>query len=283
MKEIHVHINSKEQLKALSSCNIKIKRIYLDYHLFLDDTYDFLSENKDIELFAALPYMARSEQYVDAIKDILSIIEKDKKNLIKGFLVRNLEELGFFEELSKDFCIVSDYGLYTFNSTSVKFLVDNSKISECCLPYELNKKEMQKLLNEVSSDIKFSFPIYGRIPMMISANCILKTDNRCSGCMGQNHREYTHIIDRKNNKLQVICDCQNCANVIYNSAVTSMHNYMADIEKFDKIYALRIDFTTENYIESMNVLNFWERTLKHENTEPPYKEFTAGHFKRGVE
>ncbi len=108
--------------------------------------------------------------------------------------------------------------------------------------------------------------------MMISANCIKKTNDKCN-----KHTELVHIEDRYSKKLPVYSACSFCYNVIYNSVPISLHSYL-DRVLDDYSYGL-VSFTDENDEMVKRIIEFF-MSLK---TDIPYKDYTTGHFKRGVE
>jgi putative protease len=115
--------------------------------------------------------------------------------------------------------------------------------------------------------------IYGRIPMMVTANCVQKTTDRCQP---QENPKALDLIDRYHKRFPVQRNCTHCFNVIYNSVPLSLHKELC---KWSGLVTGRLDFTTENETETLEVLEYFAGTRK----ELPYGEYTTGHEKRGVE
>lgn len=130
---------------------------------------------------------------------------------------------------------------------------------------------MKKELSEMDID-NGELVVYGRIPLMITANCIDKTSGNCH----KGSTLFSMLRDRKNALLPVLTCCKFCYNIIYNSVPVYL---------FDKLDRIRIQpeyygiiFTTENAAEVADVFKcFNNRTKPEDNT------FTRGHFTRGVE
>ena len=120
--------------------------------------------------------------------------------------------------------------------------------------------------------------IYGRIPMMITANCIAKTTSRCLNQHNQNTCAY--ITDRYNKQFPVTISCKYCTNIIYNSVPLSLHK---DLQSYPSQIIKKIQFTTENGEETKKILKFFLKITTEELTEPPFKEYTTAHEKRGVQ
>ena len=86
--------------------------------------------------------------------------------------------------------------------------------------------------------------------------------------------------DRYGKSFPVLNDCLSCYNVVYNSVPLSLHKQVRD--KNRQLSCCRLDFTTENGKETEEVMRFFMRNSDC-NEEPPYQEYTTGHYKRGVE
>lgn len=80
---------------------------------------------------------------------------------------------------------VTDSGCYVFQMETAAFY-DNIGVTEHVLPYELHKSEAKALASGSHSCI---LPVYGYIPVMETANCLLKTNRRCLKQTKQKHRQ----------------------------------------------------------------------------------------------
>lgn len=286
-KQLHVSVFSTDQLQQVLLMKRRPSRIYIDYHLLLDNSEDITGTIKDLsegsEIFAALPYMMREEKNLKGPLDIKNIW-KSCNSFLKGFLVRNMEELAYLtlnEDGFFDGSIVCDYGIYMWNHGAAKAFFTETGASEGCIPYELNRHEIGEFLSSTKGI--FSACLYGYIPMMVSAGCTRKTLDNCTGKMGTNFTSYDIITDRKNNSMKVLTDCRQCLNIIYNSVPLSLHKQAESLSKEKNIAAFRVDLTIESGKEAGAVLNFWESVLYGGSYEIPYKDYTTGHYKRGTE
>ncbi len=233
-------ISSKEQAEALVSVIEKdsfpgIARIYLDEGLLIssDDILNYFSDK--IPLYAALSYIRRKGDDLTFIEDLL------KKDKIRGLLIRNQEDLGRFSSEYAD-RIITDSGLYVFNAESSAFFDKYAALHT--LPLELSYREAEDVIvkcNSVRERV-----VYGRAPLMITANCVRKTLRSCSHSGG-----FETIIDRKGISFPVKCDCLHCQNVIYNSVpLLTETDDMNDLVN-------RIEFTVENGREVSEVLKVY--------------------------
>ena len=289
VKGLQVLVNTKAQLDAViqeAENSSSVQRIILDSSLFLSTD---VVETK-AELFVALPYVTREEEW-DGTKEIDRVLEKMERTSFIGVLVRNLEQLGYLREIGYQGKVVLDYSMYVWNREAGLELLDANRsdfmIGEITVPYELSfaeAKEMTRAL-KATVDIPVSYNLYGYLPMMISAGCIKKTTDKCSGKLHELHSENITITDRMNNVLPVTCNCRNCYNVIWNAHPTSLHKRLDKVLLTDTIDNLRIDFTVESGDRTREVLQYYIDRCGGALPEDIFKKeaFTAGHFARGVE
>lgn len=209
------------------------------------------------EIFMALPYITRDK----AKEEIRRGISFFKNNKLDGYVFRNMETFLFFKELGIDVKkAVFDNTIYAFNNYSVKYL-ERYKPFLVTESYELNNTELGHLKCTGTE-----MPVYGYIPVMVSAGCLKKSYGRCDRKRGR-----TMLKDRLGNNFSVINHCVYCYNVIYNSKPLML----TDLSEGDfraKPSAFRFNFVGETSEEIKSILD-----------GDILKDFTRGHFRRGVE
>ncbi len=292
---LHVLCNTKEQLETVldrAENNTDIGRIYVDSNVFLSAEAKELSANiPDLEMFVALPYVTREEDF-DGCKEVQRVLDKLHESGYTGVLVRNLEQLGYLCDIGFTGKAVSDYSVYTWNKEAAMELIDCNeqdgfRLEEVTVPYELNFGEARDMAGELKKtvDIPVSYNLYGHMPMMVSAGCIKKTTDRCSGRVHELYTENTTIIDRLGNVLPVTCNCRHCYNVIWNVHPTSLHGRMGKIMNEKSFDHYRIDFTIESAKRCGEVLDYYTDLYNGADASDIFESgsFTTGHFKRGAE
>ena len=204
-------------------------RIYLSLEFFDENKSELIKHMKkrnDVEFYLALPYVLRQNKLLQVKKwnELLNYAE------ISGVLVRNLEEVGLMEDIKYKKSIQLDYFIYCMNTSACKFWSDLGY--QWTAPLELNRKELKHIYdaNEML--------VYGRIPVMLSANCINKTLYVC-----KKESNYRMLTDRMNKNFPIKSNCTYCYNVMYNSIPLSLHNYIGDMIYNEN---LRLEFTIEN-------------------------------------
>jgi putative protease len=306
--ELQVLVTTKEQFEAVLSYNFNscpVNRIFVDSNLFLalDDKAKegisaFKKKDSCPELFVALPYITRKEKW-DGSLEIGRVTDAIKSSSFDGILVRNLEQLGYLKISGYTGRVSLDYGVYNWNKEAVLELLDMAMayndsengrglfVDAVSVPYELNYREATELVETLKKTVRLpvSYNIYGHIPMMISAGCIKKTTDACSGKMNKLYSENVSIVDRMNNKMTVTCNCRHCYNVIWNAFPTSLHGSLDKILDGQVFDNLRIDFTIEDAGRCRQILDYYIARVCGGRPADIFgeKSFTTGHYKRGVE
>lgn len=288
-----VMISSQEQLNCLMEYIkrknlLVIDRIYIEMDLLISmeqnlNKVTILAE--EYKVYGVLPYVLRNYdlKYLEKVMLLLEQLE------FSGCMVRSIEGYAFLKESQFKGDIETDYTIYVWNKGAIEFW--QSRVDSICLPLELNAGEWKNLIkgNESAS---FEKLLYGRIPMMITANCASKTTNKCKKNMTQDlqniktveniesNMESMFLTDRYQKKFPVSLNCRHCYNVIYNSVPLSLHK---EYKKWNGIRK-RISFSVEKKEEMILILEYFRKLESGENTaEFPLEEYTTGHEKRGVD
>jgi len=285
-----ISILTTDQLRALTERLLKekpesIKRIYVFADLALGDA-EVIKQCERIhqalpltEWILSLPEVLRMQDYA-YLRQCASFLEES--TIFSGVLVGNLEGAGFFQDINEErvarqknkFRIYGDHSLYLWNSLAIKTWDDI--LSGGCLPLELRDRDQLDLLKHSFSWEKIT---YGRIPMMVTANCIAKTTNNClSGKQGKNDESILGLRDRMGIDFPVRRVCRHCYNVIYNSVPLSLHE---EVLRYDASLLLRLQFTVENEEETSKILRYF-LSDQFSQKKPPYQEFTKGREKKGA-
>lgn len=273
--KLHVLVLNAEQLRA--AVKAQVSRIYIASDLLLENSEMIEKAKEDVkdktDFYLAMPYITRSRDKT-FLQEIQSYLEK---TLFAGVLIRNLEQLQWLKDIGWQKTKVTDANLYIWNSSA--YSVYGRECEECCLPYELNDRELTELLQKTGCE-GITQIIYGRIPMMITANCLANTEGKC----GKTDKNLS-LTDRYRKVFPVVLSCRHCYNIIYNTVPLSLHQNAEKLKK-SGIHAFRLDFTTEGGNETEKILHFYQNMFlgSESDSEPlPFKDYTNGHYKRGVE
>lgn len=273
-----VSVDTLQQLETvvsyISDQDNVVKRVYADIGIIFDsygrqklrEIFGFL-QKKNIETAAALPHVLRREKgkIPEVIKDFILDAATD------SVLIRNYEEYQFLKELGFDKKVILDHNLYIFNHCAKKFWKELG-VCDFTAPAELNRKELEGLGIE-----KADMTVYGRIPVMISSQCLKKTTGRCSSTAG-----ITDLKDRYGNIFPVRNRCDFCYNIIYNTRPLYLGDYSESILELTP-GMVNIRFTLEEKKKVEYVLRLFTKIfLDGDTSVVPEFEYTHGHFRRGV-
>ncbi|MFL0247933.1 U32 family peptidase [Candidatus Clostridium stratigraminis] len=193
---------------------------------------------------------------------------------IKGIITGNL---GIINSFAHKTTILGDYKLNIFNEFSLKFF--ENYITGTALSIELNKKEIEALLNKASIPIQIK--IFGKEELMVSEYCPIGSNfgGKSEGVSCKECCETGDYVlkDRKNTEFVLKTD-KFCRSHIYNNVATNLIPYIKELKANGAAF-LRMDFIDENYEETLKVL----QAVKAEKWTVEYVNFTRGHYKRGVE
>lgn len=273
--EVRVLIEDAEQLPAVLKADF-VDTVYLDCMLYTrENLLRKLSEDIDRvhasgkKAFYVFPFIFRQQTSLFYEK----IMPELKKLPLDGIMVRSLDEIAFIKEWgNENWQMVSDSNLYTYSNEAAEYFYRLGMIQDT-IPVELNRKEILRRENSRSEMI-----IYGRLPLMITAQCIHKNT---LGCMHQH--KVLNLKDRYSVHFPVKNFCSECYNVIYNSLPVCLFKEDVTVKKIAPA-ALRLSFTTETEEETEQILTIYGDIYKNGGIlgQMPM-ECTNGHFKRGVE
>ncbi|MBR4767790.1 MAG: U32 family peptidase [Lachnospiraceae bacterium] len=198
----------------------------------------------------------------------------DLKNAgFDGFIVRSYEVLAFLSENDLGGERIADHNLYVWNREALSYMLSHG-FDRVTAPVELTAREL--------SDVGFAgqeIVAYGRLPMMVTANCLFQTTDRCD-------RKGTEgiLTDRLGHRMVVTRDCRTCQNTILNALPLSLLREGKTISAlgFD---SARLIFTDESESETASVIERFSEAFLNEKevTEPEDRLYTRGHFRNMIE
>ena len=169
-KEYVISVTTKQQLEMIKNRNYSYKRVYLDYQLVLELEKDELDElGSSWEIGVIYPRIVRKNA-----KKVLDEIFDKSSNFLYA-VVKNLETLAYLKKQNYEGKLIADYTLYICNSKSANWA--QSVVDGLCYPVELNRNELTQI--DVSDSIIKEQLVYAYLPLMVTANCIKKTTDRC--------------------------------------------------------------------------------------------------------
>lgn len=227
-----------------------------------------------------------------------------------GMLLRNYESFALWKSAGgsgkEAGCWISgfggdailDYNLYVMNRAA-RIFWNRQGVQEFTVPVELNRAEIGKLGGE-----HMELPVYGYLPVMVTAQCIAKTVDHCRKQAGEN-KNIRKLTDRYGNPFYVENRCRDCYNVIYNSVPLCLFDEKAALREIGPS-RLRLQFSVEDREQTRRVLLECRQAFsdapdagggkkekggkdmkgpeegKGADSHGSGNPFTRGHFRRGV-
>lgn len=262
-----VKIDTEEQLEAALE-EAGVFRIYVDSLCAEPKRYAQVVRRihaQKKECFLVMPRIMRThaKQFLNRHEADITAAGWD------GFLISSLECLAWMRRRKWQGVYVSDHMLYAWTQTAQQ-MYRQWDCWEMTLPVELTEQELRERGCAGAEMI-----VYGRIPMMVSAQCLKKTTGACDHTQSQ-----IWLKDRKQNRMLVKNFCTYCYNIIYNSKPLSLFDRKEEVVRLHPD-SIRLEMTTETKKQVREILHQFVMVYqKGEPTNGRQKEFTRGNFNR---
>ena len=181
----------------------------------------------------------------DETRELLGDLQDAAALGIRRALIGNLGHLPLV--LSRGMEPAADFGMNLFNSRAAEQLLHLGFVS-CTASFELSLPQ----LRDLSKPLPMEMIVYGRLPLMLTENCLIK--NRTGACTC--HAGPVKLIDRMGEEFRVVRDCGTCRSVVLNGKKLYLLDKKENVRRFG-LWALRLSFTTENTGEVNSVLSAW--------------------------
>jgi len=221
---------------------LKPAMIYAPLSEVLEEPALFRKLVKDEQPVAVtLPRVIRD----DETRELLGDLQDAAALGIRRALIGNLGHLPLV--LSRGMEPAADFGMNLFNSRAAEHLLHLGFVS-CTASFELSLPQ----LRDLSKPLPMEMIVYGRLPLMLTENCLIK--NRTGACTC--HAGPVKLIDRMGEEFRVVRDCGTCRSVVLNGKKLYLLDKKENVRRFG-LWALRLSFTTENTGEVNSVLSAW--------------------------
>ena len=238
MPGLSIQVTSKEQLtgKVLKTETVML---YVPLHILDGDpelTEKLLKRGK---VAAVLPRIVHD----DELPRIRVALTRLKEMGLTDVLVGNLGLLIPMRELGLN--IRGDFGLNIYNSGAVD-MTRKLEFASTTLSFEMTMPQIR----DVTKSTPCELLIYGRLPLMITENCLFF--NRAQECVCS--RGPMKLVDKTGAEFPVIRDGNTCRSVLLNGKKLSWLDRQEDLQRLG-LWATRLYFTTENSVEVDRVLS----------------------------
>ena len=263
---LHRLAQLSEELIALSPA-----RVYLPAELL--PQLDLAPYRGRTEFFALLPRIYRTQD-----EPILrALLEDGVKKGVTGVSIANLGHLSLVRGLGVT--LHGDWALNIYNSAALSFWKKEG-LASACASFELRDAQ----LRDLSKSLPCEAIVYGRLPLMITENCLNANE---SGCRYFKERPVSvpadgacasapELTDRRGEHFPVL-RAWGCRSEIENGKILYLADKARDWQSLGLRYAC-LRFTTESPEDCVRVL----RAYQGETVEAP-ENITRGLFYRGAE
>ena len=177
--------------------------------------------------------------------------------------------LGHFPlAVSRGFEVRGDFGLNVFNSRTASVLRREGFLSMTA-SFEMLLAQVRDLSKALPTELI----VYGRLPLMLTENCILKNRTGACACKGP----ATRLVDRTGAEFPVVSDPGTCRSVILNGRKLYLLDKRRELRGLG-LWGLRLLLTTENPMEVDRIAAAWQQGSAFDPGQ-----HTRGLYLRGVE
>ncbi len=210
---------------------------------------------------AVLPRVIWDSETKEVLRQLDAVYERGVRQALVG-------NLGHFTlARSRGFALRGDFGLNLFNSRAMRALAHEGLLSATA-SFEMSFPQLRDLSKELPCELI----VYGRLPLMLTENCVIKNRNGVCACS----QSFT-LTDRKGENFPVVRDPGTCRNVILNGKKLYLLDRQTELAGLG-LWAARLRFTTESPGQIASTLRAWENALPFDPGA-----CTRGLYARGVE
>ena len=233
-----VQITSREQITG-RLLNMGLEKLYVPLHLVMEDVdYFRYLVREGCPVAVALPRIVHDGELETLKQDMMAA----RSIGIRDALVGNLGLLIPARECGME--LRGDFGLNIYNSRSME-VCKKLELASAMLSFEMTLPQIR----DVSKCVDTELLIYGRMPLMVTENCIMKNSTGQCIC-GQGQQK---LVDRTGAEFPIIHDGRSCRSVLLNGKKLSLLDRQEDLHRLG-LWSLRLYFTTENSREVDRVL-----------------------------
>ena len=237
--ELTVQVTGREQVTG-RLLKMKPAVLYVPMHLLLEDPLWCRELLKQVRLCAVLPRIVHDGELAQLRQGLATLRGLGVDEALVGNLglLLPLRECGVRPR--------GDFGLNLYNSLAMATARELELLS-ATLSFEMTLPQIR----DVSKAVPCEILGYGRLPLMVTENCVIQgRTGQCSCHLGP-----TRLMDKTGAEFPVIKDGATCRSVILNGKKLSLLDRQEDLARLG-LWAIRLYFTTENPREVDQVLGY---------------------------
>ena len=235
--QLTVQITNREQITG-RLLKMKPAVLYVPLHILVEDPSLCERLTKQVTVAAVLPRIIHDGEMSKLSAHLRTLRDLGVKDALAG----NLGHLIPLRDAGMN--IRGDFGLNLFNSGAVN-TARELEFTSATLSFEMTLPQIR----DVSKAVPCEVLAYGRLPLMVTENCLIK--NRTGECSC--HLGPTKLLDKTGAEFPVIKDGGTCRSVLLNGKKLYWLDRQDDLARLG-LWATRLYFTTENPREVDQIL-----------------------------
>ncbi len=256
-----VQVTAREQI-TVALLKSRPEVLYVPLHILTEDKELCRDLCRYVKVCAVLPRIVHDTQLPDIISDLQAL----KMLGLEDALVGNLGLLLPVRDAGMH--VRGDFSLNLYNSGAMS-MIRELGLQSSCLSFEMTLPQIR----DVSKAVPCEILSYGRMPLMVTENCLIRGKTGKCTC----RLSGTRLTDKTGAQFPVIRDGNSCRSVLLNGKKLNWLDRQEDLACLG-LWATRLYFTTENPWEVDQVL----ATLRSPKPFDP-GACTRGLYLRGVE
>ena len=256
-----VQVTTREQITP-TLLKTKPAVLYVPLHILCQDPEFCRSVAGQVTVCAVLPRVVHDGELPKLRQDLLNV----KTFGVTEALIGNVGLLLPVRECGLR--VRGDFSLNLFNSTAMNCARD-LQLRSACLSFEMTLPQIR----DVSKAVPTELLIYGRMPLMLTENCLIR--GRTGQCTCKTSS--TKLTDKTGAEFPIIKDGDNCRSVLLNGKKLYWLDRQDDLARLG-LWATRLYFTTENNKEVDSILAAYRNPTPFDPGAG-----TRGLYLRGVE
>ena len=256
-----VQVTTREQITpALLNAGIAV--LHVPLHILCEDTAFCQNLTGKVTVCAVLPRVVHDGELPKLQQDLLLVRSAGVKEALVGNvgLLLAVRQCGMQAR--------GDFGLNLYNSAAVNHAKD-LQLHSACLSFEMTLPQIR----DVSKAVPCELLAYGRLPLMLTENCIIRGKTGACSC----NTAPAKLTDKTGAEFPIIKDGNACRSVLLNGKKLYWLDRQADLGRLG-LWATRLYFTTENAKEVDRIL----AACRNGDPFDPGK-CTRGLYLRGIE
>jgi len=256
-----VQVTTREQITK-KLLDFKPAVLYVPLHILCEDAAFTQALVTQVTVCAVLPRVATDRDMPQLRQDMLNVKALGVREVLVGNvgLILPARECGLKAR--------GDFGLNLYNSGSVNCARD-LQLRSACLSFEMTLPQIR----DVSKAVPCELLVYGRLPLMITENCLIQgRTGQCTCRTGA-----TKLTDKTGAEFPVMKDGNTCRSVLLNGKKLYWLDRQEDLSRLG-LWATRLLFTTENPGEVDRILTACRNPIPFDPGA-----CTRGLYLRGVE